>query len=60
MCCLLSDCGRPGSTVFKLIKVNVIQLKFRDRSLVGRLTFLCILLNCLMFDFLLPAELFDV
>ena len=49
MCCLLSDCGRPGSTVFKLIKVNVIQLKFRDRSLVGRLTF-----------FVHLAELLDV
>ena len=60
MCCLLSDCGRPGSTVFELIKVNVIQLKFRDRSLVWRLTFFGILLTCLMFDFLHPAELFDV
>ena len=48
MCCLLSDCGRPGSTVFQLIKVNVIQPKFRGRSLVWRLTLLHL------------AELFDV
>ena len=63
MCCLLSDCGRPGSTVFNLYRSTWYNSSFVIAHLFDSLTFdvfascwtvwcltFCILLNCLMFD----------
>ena len=62
MCCLLSDWGRSGSTMFELIKVNVIQLNFRGRSLVWRLNLLHLadMFDVWFFDFLHFASCWTV